>query len=194
MNQPWLRTWRLGVKSLLLHPLRSLLTVLGIFVGVASVIWLLAIGEGISQKAQEQIASLGAENIIIRTVKPSDEETAGMQGALPYGLTRDDFVRILTEPKGALTKQYHALLATESVELVFREDAIEALADYAYKVNQTTQNIGARRLYTIMEHLLEELSFEAPEMKMGTVDINAGYVKERLDQVAEDEDLSRFIL
>lgn len=90
----WLRTLQLGVKSLLLHPLRSLLTVLGIFIGVSSVIWLLAIGEGISQKAQEQIESLGASNIIVRTVKPPSEETEGMRGALTYGLTRKDMEQI----------------------------------------------------------------------------------------------------
>jgi putative ABC transport system permease protein len=90
-----LRTWQLGVKALLLHPLRSLLTVIGIFIGVASVIWLLAIGEGISQKAQEQIASLGAENIIVRSVKPPSETTAGAQGPVPYGLTRADFDRLV---------------------------------------------------------------------------------------------------
>jgi putative ABC transport system permease protein len=87
----WLRTWRLGVKSLLLHPLRSALTVLGIFIGVASVIWLLAIGEGISRKAQEQIESLGAENIIVRSLKPPSEVTDNVVGVLPYGVTRDDY-------------------------------------------------------------------------------------------------------
>jgi putative ABC transport system permease protein len=90
-----LRTWQLGVKALLLHPLRSLLTVLGIFIGVASVIWLLAIGEGISAKAQEQIASLGAENIIVRSRKPPSETTANAQGPLPYGLTRLDYERLV---------------------------------------------------------------------------------------------------
>jgi len=82
------RTWQLGVKSLLLHPLRSLLTVLGIFIGVASVIWLLAIGEGISREAQRQIQGLGANNIIVRSVKPPSEATAGIRGPVPYGLTR----------------------------------------------------------------------------------------------------------
>ncbi|OHB85481.1 MAG: ABC transporter substrate-binding protein [Planctomycetes bacterium RBG_16_64_12] len=90
----WLRTWQLGVKSLFLHPLRSLLTVLGIFIGVASVIWLLAIGEGISQKAQEQIAGLGANNIIVRSIKPPSEVTAGSQGDIAYGITRADFERL----------------------------------------------------------------------------------------------------
>jgi putative ABC transport system permease protein len=90
----WLRTWQLGVKSLLLHPLRSLLTVLGIFIGVSSVIWLLAIGEGISQKAQEQIASLGATNIIVRSVKPPSEALSGSRGDIAYGITRDDYARL----------------------------------------------------------------------------------------------------
>jgi len=91
----WLRTWQLGIKSLSLHPLRSLLTVLGIFIGVASVIWLLAIGEGISRKAQEQIEGLGATNVIICTRKPPSEVTERVQGILPYGITRDDYERIV---------------------------------------------------------------------------------------------------
>ncbi len=92
---PGLRTWRLGVKSLALHPLRSLLTVLGIFIGVASVIWLLAIGEGISRKAQEQIEGLGADNIIVRSVKPPSETTLGIRGPVPYGITREDYARLV---------------------------------------------------------------------------------------------------
>ena len=95
MDLFWLRTWQLGIKSLLLHPLRSLLTVLGIFVGVASVIWLLAIGEGISRKAQEQIEGLGADNIIVRSVKPPSEVTERTRGVLPYGITRDDYKRLV---------------------------------------------------------------------------------------------------
>ena len=91
----WFRTWQLGIKSLLLHPLRSLLTVLGIFVGVASVIWLLAIGEGISRKAQEQIEGLGADNIIVRSVKPPSEVTERSRGILPYGILREDYKRLL---------------------------------------------------------------------------------------------------
>ena len=94
MTYFWLRTWQLGVKSLLLHPLRSLLTVLGIFIGVASVIWLLAIGEGISRKAQEQIEGLGADNIIVTSRKLPSEVTEGVSGYVPYGLTRDDFARL----------------------------------------------------------------------------------------------------
>jgi putative ABC transport system permease protein len=91
----WLRTWRLGVKSLLLHPMRSLLTVLGIFIGTASVIWLLAIGEGISRKAQEQIEGLGATNIIVRSIKPPSEVTDGIRGPVPYGITRADHDRLV---------------------------------------------------------------------------------------------------
>jgi putative ABC transport system permease protein len=90
----WLRTWQLGIKSLMLHPLRSLLTVLGIFIGVASVIWLLAVGEGISQKAQEQITGLGASNIIVRSIKPPAESAGGTAFIVRYGVTRDDFERL----------------------------------------------------------------------------------------------------
>jgi ATP-dependent HslUV protease ATP-binding subunit HslU len=130
--------------------------------------------------------------------KPSDLMPE-LQGRFPIrveltDLTKDDFIRILTEPKSALTKQYTALLGTEGVELEFTPDAADALADFAFRVNQTTQNIGARRLYTIMERLLEELSFEAPDMGRGKVSINAAYVKEKLAALAEDEDLSKFIL
>ena len=85
-------------------------------------------------------------------------------------------------------------MGTEGVELDFQSDAIEALAEYAFHVNQTTQNIGARRLYTIMERLLEELSFEAPDMHTGRVVVNAAYVQERLEKLTQDEDLSKFIL
>ena len=130
--------------------------------------------------------------------KPS-ELMPELQGRFPIrvelqALGKDDFVRILTEPKGALTKQYEALLSTEGVELSFDKDAVESLAEFAFQVNQTSQNIGARRLYTIMERLLEELSFEAPEMKRGRVAIGAPYVKERLAELTQDEDLSKFIL
>ncbi len=122
-----------------------------------------------------------------------------LQGRFPIrvellDLEKKDFVRILTEPQNALTRQYQALLETEGVTLEFTEDAIEAIADYAYRVNQTTQNIGARRLYTIMERLLDELSYEAPDMKMGRAVINAAYVQKRLEEVADDEDLSKYIL
>ncbi|HJQ79399.1 MAG TPA: ATP-dependent protease ATPase subunit HslU [Lacipirellulaceae bacterium] len=130
--------------------------------------------------------------------KPSDLMPE-LQGRFPIrvelkDLTKNDFVRILTEPKSSLTKQYTALLKTEGVDVEFTPDAIDTLASYAFDVNQRTQNIGARRLYTILERMLEELSFEAPDMGMGRVEINAGYVKERLEEVAKDEDLSKFIL
>jgi len=122
-----------------------------------------------------------------------------LQGRFPIrvelqDLTKDDFIRILTEPKSALTKQYRALLETEGVGLEFTADAVESLANFAFQVNQSTQNIGARRLYTIMERLLEELSFEAPEKKGDRLKIDAGYVNQRLEKVAKDEDLSQFIL
>jgi ATP-dependent HslUV protease ATP-binding subunit HslU len=132
------------------------------------------------------------------TTKPSDLMPE-LQGRFPIrveleDLTKEDFVRILSEPHNSLTRQYTALLKTEGVDVAFAADAVEALADYAFRVNQSTQNIGARRLHTIMERLLEDLSFEAPDMKMGRVEINAGYVRERLDEIAQDEDLSKFIL
>src|SRR5688500_15238727 len=87
----WLRTWQLGIKSLLLHPLRSLLTVLGIFIGVSSVIWLLAIGEGISREAQRQIEGLGAENIIVRSIEPPDDQSTGFSAPKPFGIKRAEF-------------------------------------------------------------------------------------------------------
>jgi ATP-dependent HslUV protease ATP-binding subunit HslU len=130
--------------------------------------------------------------------KPSDLMPE-LQGRFPIrvelkDLTKADFVRILCEPKGALTKQYVALLKTENIEIVFLDDAVDALAEFAFQVNQSTQNIGARRLYTIMERLLEDISFEAPDMKQGRIEINAAYVRERLADLAQDEDLSKFIL
>jgi ATP-dependent HslUV protease ATP-binding subunit HslU len=131
-------------------------------------------------------------------VKPSDLMPE-LQGRFPIrveltDLSKDDFVRILSEPRNALTKQYTALMKTEGVDLLFQDDAIDAVACYAYQVNQSTQNIGARRLHTILERLLEQLSFEAPEMKMGRVEVNAAFVHERLDKVVKDEDLSKYIL
>ena len=122
-----------------------------------------------------------------------------LQGRFPIrvelsDLTKDDFVRILTEPASSLTKQYQSLMATEGVTLKFTPDGIQELASIAFAVNQSTMNIGARRLYTILERLLEELSFEAPEMGKGELTVNEAYVKERVGAVAEDEDLSRYIL
>ena len=122
-----------------------------------------------------------------------------LQGRFPIrveldDLTQADFVRILTEPRNSLTRQYQALLQTEGVELGFTSDAVDELAAFAFKVNQSSQNIGARRLYTILERMLEELSFEAPEMKMGRIEINAAYVRDKLARISDDQDLSRFIL
>lgn len=122
-----------------------------------------------------------------------------LQGRFPIrveltDLTQNDFVRILKEPHGSLTRQYTALMKTEGINLSFTDDAIEELARCAFEVNQTTQNIGARRLCTIMERLLEELSFEAADMGRGNVVVNAAYVNQRLGDVVQDEDLSKFIL
>jgi ATP-dependent HslUV protease ATP-binding subunit HslU len=130
--------------------------------------------------------------------KPSDL-IPEMQGRFPIrveldSLGKGDFVRILTEPQNALTKQYTALLETEEVEIEFTPDAIEEIADMASTVNERTENIGARRLYTIMEKLLDEVSFEAPQMEGVRVVINAAYVRERLVEVIKDQDLSRYIL
>jgi ATP-dependent HslUV protease ATP-binding subunit HslU len=122
-----------------------------------------------------------------------------LQGRFPIrvelkDLTKDDFVRILTEPDGSLTKQYFALMQTEQVTLQFEEDGIDALAGYAFSINQKMQNIGARRLYTIIERMLEELSFDAPDRSGETVIVNAEYVRQRIDELCKDEDLSKFIL
>ncbi len=130
--------------------------------------------------------------------KPSDL-IPEMQGRFPIRveletLTRDDFIRILTEPKNALIKQYTALLATEDITLSFKEDAIAEIAEIATLVNQRTENIGARRLHTIMERLLDEISFEAPDRKEKNVMIDAAYVREKLNEIIKDEDLSRYIL
>ena len=130
--------------------------------------------------------------------KPSDLMPE-LQGRFPVvvelsDLTKEDFIRILTEPSGSLTKQYKALMDTEKVNIVFRKDAIHTLADFAFEENQRTQNIGARRLYTIMEHLLEELSFDAPDMGGKTVTIDAAYVKKQLQKITPEEDLKKFIL
>jgi ATP-dependent HslUV protease ATP-binding subunit HslU len=130
--------------------------------------------------------------------KPSDL-IPEMQGRFPIRVELDslgtaDFVRILTEPQNALTKQYTALLETEGVTIEFTADAIEEIAKMASAVNEATENIGARRLYTIMERLLDEVSFEAPQMEGVKVMINASYVRDRLAEVIKDQDLSRYIL
>ncbi len=130
--------------------------------------------------------------------KPSDLMPE-LQGRFPIrvelkDLTRDDFVRILTEPTASLTKQYEALLATDGVKLKYTPDGINALADIAFQVNQSSQNIGARRLYTIMERLLENISFEAPDSGKKKLVVDADYVNEQLAVITKDEDLSKFIL
>ena len=130
--------------------------------------------------------------------KPSDL-IPELQGRFPIRvelepLTREDFVRILSEPRNALIRQYVELLKTEGVTLEFGQDAVEAVADIASTVNQRAENIGARRLYTVMEKLLEEVSFGAPDMQGQTVIIDAPYVRAHLAPVLEDEDLSRYIL
>lgn len=130
--------------------------------------------------------------------KPSDL-IPELQGRFPIRvelkpLTEEDFVRILTEPKNALIKQYQALLATEGIRLIFTDDAIREIARAAAFVNENTENIGARRLQTVMEKVLEEISFEAPDLKKKTVKIDANYVRQRLQDILKDQDLSRYIL
>jgi ATP-dependent HslUV protease ATP-binding subunit HslU len=130
--------------------------------------------------------------------KPSDL-IPELQGRFPIRveletLTKDDFVRILTEPQNALIKQYMALLATEGMDLSFTPDAIAEIAEIATIVNQRTENIGARRLHTIMERMLDEISFEAPDRQEKKVQVNAQYVRDRLSEIIKDEDLSRYIL
>ncbi len=130
--------------------------------------------------------------------KPSDL-IPELQGRFPIrvnlnSLTEDDFVRILVEPENALTKQYIALLATENVELEFTDEGIREIARFAHIVNETTENIGARRLHTIMEKLLEDLSFHAPEISGTKVVITADYVRRELKDIVENKDLSRYIL
>jgi ATP-dependent HslUV protease ATP-binding subunit HslU len=130
--------------------------------------------------------------------KPSDL-IPELQGRFPIrveldSLGKEDFIRILTEPENALIKQYMALMETESVKLDYKEDGIAEIAGTAALINARTENIGARRLYTIMERLLDEISFDAPEMTGKTMVIDATYVKEKLGNLIEDEDLSRYIL
>jgi len=130
--------------------------------------------------------------------KPSDL-IPELQGRFPIrvemkSLTIEDFIRILTEPKNALTKQYTALLETEGVRLEFTADAISEIAQVASEVNQETENIGARRLHTIMEKLLEEISFDAPDLKKKAIKIDRAYVQEKLADIVKDRDLSRYIL
>ncbi|PQF25499.1 ATP-dependent protease ATPase subunit HslU [Enterococcus mundtii] len=130
--------------------------------------------------------------------KPSDL-IPELQGRFPIrveldDLTAEDFVKILTEPNNALVKQYIALIGTENVTVTFTKEAIERIAQIAYDVNRDTDNIGARRLHTILEKLLEDLLFEAPEMQMGEITITEAYVNDKLGSIAANEDLSRYIL
>ncbi len=130
--------------------------------------------------------------------KPSDL-IPELQGRFPIRvemkpLTTGDFIRILTEPKNALIKQYTALMETEGVKLHFTDDSIAEIASVASRVNEDTENIGARRLHTIMEKVLEEVSFDAPDLKKKTVKIDAEYVRKRLADIVKDQDLSRYIL
>lgn len=130
--------------------------------------------------------------------KPSDL-IPELQGRFPIrveldSLGKEDFVKILTEPRNALIKQYIALLETEEVKLEFNEDAIDEIANIAVTVNEKTENIGARRLHTVIEKLLEDISFNAPEMKNEKVIIDRNYVRQKLSDVVKDEDLSRYIL
>ncbi|HFJ8330088.1 TPA: ATP-dependent protease ATPase subunit HslU [Enterococcus faecium] len=130
--------------------------------------------------------------------KPSDL-IPELQGRFPIrveldDLTAEDFVKILTEPNNALVKQYVALIGTENVSVTFTKEAIERIAQIAFDVNRDTDNIGARRLHTILEKLLEDLLFEAPDMQMGEITITEAYVDDKLGSIAANEDLSRYIL
>ena len=130
--------------------------------------------------------------------KPSDL-IPELQGRFPIrvelqSLTMDDFIRILTEPKSSLVKQYTALLETEGVKLEFTHESLEEVARFAFRVNEGTENIGARRLHTIMERVLDEISFEAPEKKGQQITVDAAYVGKMLSDIVKDQDLSRYIL
>ncbi|HXK03261.1 MAG TPA: ATP-dependent protease ATPase subunit HslU [Verrucomicrobiae bacterium] len=130
--------------------------------------------------------------------KPSDM-IPELQGRFPIrvelkSLSVEDFIRILKEPKNALAKQYTSLLETEGIKLVFTDDALEEVAKFAARVNESSENIGARRLHTIMEKLLEEVSFEGPDLKKKSVKVDANYVRKQLAEIVKDQDLSRYIL
>src|ERR1700742_1049644 len=130
--------------------------------------------------------------------KPSDL-IPELQGRFPIrvelkALTEADFIRILKEPKNALIKQYQALLDTEGIKLTFTQDALEEIASFAARVNESTENIGARRLHTILEKLLEDVSFDGPDLKKKTVKVDAAYVRKQLADIVKDQDLSRYIL
>jgi ATP-dependent HslUV protease ATP-binding subunit HslU len=130
--------------------------------------------------------------------KPSDL-IPELQGRFPIrvelsSLSAEDFKKILTEPENALVKQYKALIETEGIELVFTDEAISKISEYAFKANEEMENIGARRLHTIMEKLLEEISFNAPDIETDKIVIDEKYVEERLKDIIRDKDLSRYIL
>jgi len=130
--------------------------------------------------------------------KPSDL-IPELQGRLPIrvelaSLKVEDFEKILTQTDACLIRQYKALLGTEGVVIEFSDDAVRKIAEIAYRINETTENIGARRLYTVMERLLEDLSFEADQKAGETVHIDGAYVASRLEEVAKDEDLARYVL
>lgn len=163
---------------------------------------LLPIVEGTT--VTSRYGSISTENIMFiaagafHNSKPSDLMPE-LQGRFPIrvelqDLSCEDFVRILTEPSGALTKQYEAMLGVDSVTVKFTKEGIAAIAEAAFQVNQRTQNIGARRLQTIMERLLESVSFEAPYARKKKINVDAKYVSAQLDEITKDEDLSRFIL
>ena len=130
--------------------------------------------------------------------KPSDL-IPELQGRFPirvelHALTTEDFIRILKEPKSALVKQYTALLETEGIKLTFSDESLQEIAKFAAAVNEATENIGARRLHTIMEKLLDEISFEGPDLKKKVVRIDAQYVQKQLTDIVKNQDLSRYIL
>jgi ATP-dependent HslUV protease ATP-binding subunit HslU len=130
--------------------------------------------------------------------KPSDL-IPELQGRFPIRvelepLTTEDFINILTQPKNALIKQYTELLNTEKIELVFKDDAVQEIAETAQAVNESMENIGARRLHTIMERMLDEISFNAPDMAEQKIVIDAKYVKDKIADIVKDRDLSRYIL
>ena len=124
---------------------------------------------------------------------------AELQGRLPIrvelkALTSDDFMRILVEPRTSLTRQYVALMATEGIKVHFTPDGVFRIAEVAFQVNESTENIGARRLYTVMERLLDDISYAAPDKNGAIFTIDAAYVDKHLGRLAQDQDLSRYIL
>ena len=148
----------------------------------------------------QRLADAGVD--IVRTAVPNEAAAdllPELQGRLPIrvelkALSRDDFARILREPENSLVIQYRALMGTEDVTLEFTDDAIEALADLSAEINSAVENIGARRLHTVMEKLLEEISFTATDRAGEAITIDAGYVRARVGELAKDADLSKFIL